>query len=139
IAERAEGGDDDVAPGAALHVDDEGHPAGVVLEARVVEAERARKGAERQLGRVWCHRHLTSAGVGTQWDGAGPATVDIRLAVLPLRPKQVSGRSLSRGSADPPPRTGSVARRCVACGSWRSSSRSWWWARWSWCSSSGPS
>src|SRR5207248_11199749 len=101
VAERAEGGDDDVAPGAALHVDDEGHPAGVVLEARVVEAERARKGAERQLGRVWCHRHLTSAGVGTQWDGAGPATVDIRLAVLPPAPETGFGPVTQPGISRP--------------------------------------
>ena len=47
VAQRAERGGDGLVGGAALDVDDERHPAGVVLEARVVEPRRVGEGAER--------------------------------------------------------------------------------------------
>ena len=51
-AERAEGGVDDVAALRAGDVDDEADAAGIVLEARVVEAVRLRQRAERQEGAI---------------------------------------------------------------------------------------
>ena len=89
VAERAERGGDDVVAGAALHVDHEGHAAGVVLEPRVVEPVGVRDRAERhrpeghrdrRVGTVGL-RHLTSTvhrhdHLGddpVQRDDAGPA------------------------------------------------------------------
>ena len=63
VAQRSEGGVDDVAAGTTLDVDHEGHTAGVVLEARVVEPRRLGETAERHpcgRGGIVGLRHLTS-------------------------------------------------------------------------------
>ena len=68
VAEGAERGGDDVVAGAALHVDDEGHAAGVVLELRVVDTARGR-----------------DAPKGTGWNGIGG--VSERLAFVISHPQ----------------------------------------------------
>ena len=47
VAQRPEGGLDDGAAGPSLDVDHEGHAAGIVLEARVVQPRLVREAAER--------------------------------------------------------------------------------------------
>ena len=58
IAQRAEGGVDDVAAGSTLDVDDERHAAGVVLEARIVQAIRSGRQLNGSREVVWSERGL---------------------------------------------------------------------------------
>ena len=81
VAQRVEGGVDDVVPGGAAQGGDHRQAAGVLLAARVVEALRRGNGAEPSERTGWSaserHGYRPHDGAAV-WDVVGPSNEDAR-------------------------------------------------------------